>query len=84
MAQQDRLLAFRLLRNKGECDVDAFFARTPLRVWEEYRVAAAIIDSYDEWFESLKRGNTRRWTPPDFKPIAPRGTGRRRLNGEAY
>lgn len=82
MKREDRLLAFRLLRNRGECDVDAFFARTPFRVWEEYKVANAIIESYDAWLESVRHGNKRKWQPPEFKALV-KGK-RRRLNGETY
>ena len=62
--------------------MDAFFRRTPIRVWEEFKVANAIMESYDAWIESLRRGNKRPWKPPDFKPAAT--TGRRRINGDAY
>ena len=72
-------MAFRLLRNKGECDVDAFFHATPVHVWEEFKVANAIIDSFDAWKESNSKEP---WKPPEFKPVT--GGGRRRLSGGSF
>jgi len=63
--------------------VDAFFTRTPDRVWEEYKVAVTLIDSYDAWLESLRHGNKKPWKPPEFKPGTGRAT-RRRIDGTPY
>jgi hypothetical protein len=62
--------------------VDAFFARTPVRVWEEYKVADALIDSYDAWVDSVRHGNKKPWNPPEFKAVE--RPVRRRLNGTPF
>ena len=62
--------------------MDAFFRATPARVWEEFKIANTIIDSYDAWRESVRNGNKKPWRPPEFK--AKSATGRRRLSGGAY
>jgi len=82
MKQPDRLLAARLLRNRGECDIDAFFRVTPSHIWEEFKVASFINDSYDSWLESVRHGNKKPWKCPDFSTR--KKNARRRLNGTEY
>src|SRR4029077_18267717 len=80
LKQSDRLLAYRLLLRRGEWDVDRFFREIPASKWAELKIAHALIESKDDWIESVKfRGNKRPWTPPDFSP--PRHRGRRRPGG---
>ncbi len=62
--------------------MDAFFARTPKRVWEEFKVANVLIESYDQWLESVRKGNKKDWKPPEFSATV-KG-GRRRLSGGSF
>jgi hypothetical protein len=84
------LLAYRLLLRKGEWDVDCFFRSIPASKWAELKVAHALIESQDDWWESKKWGNKAPWTPPDFGPVEQakgvkaKKKGRRRLSGAEY